>query len=101
MSGSFKQMDYENLTQYCFTMIKFSLDYYCTLKISNFTFYSSEAGFEVGRKETDCDTELNVDDDDTAEFGPEQFTEADIIPCPSDDSTEDKQRQALRDAVVG
>ncbi|XP_071799644.1 E3 ubiquitin-protein ligase RNF220-like isoform X2 [Asterias amurensis] len=61
----------------------------------------SEAGFEVGRKETDCDAELNVDDDDTAEFGPEQFTEADIIPCPSDDSTEDKQRQALRDAVVG
>ncbi|XP_038048613.1 E3 ubiquitin-protein ligase RNF220-like [Patiria miniata] len=60
-----------------------------------------EAGFEVARKETECDTELNVDDDDTAEYGPEQFTEADIIPCPSDDSTEDKQRQALRDAVVG
>ncbi|XP_022087777.1 E3 ubiquitin-protein ligase RNF220-like isoform X2 [Acanthaster planci] len=60
-----------------------------------------EAGFEVGRKEAECDTELNVDDDDTAEYGPEQFTEVDIIPCPSDDSAEDKQRQALRDAVVG
>ncbi|XP_072018321.1 E3 ubiquitin-protein ligase RNF220-like [Amphiura filiformis] len=56
-------------------------------------------GFEVGNQSNDVDTELNIEsDDESAEFGPAQFGEADIIPCASDEM--DEQMQTLRNAVL-
>ncbi|XP_033109274.1 E3 ubiquitin-protein ligase RNF220-like [Anneissia japonica] len=50
--------------------------------------------------EEDVDMNLNVDGDDTAEYGQPQFTEADIIPCSSDEPSEERQRQAIRGALL-
>ncbi|XP_071953462.1 E3 ubiquitin-protein ligase RNF220-like isoform X2 [Antedon mediterranea] len=50
--------------------------------------------------EEDIDVNLNVDGDDTAEYGQAQFTEADIIPCSSDEPSEERQRQAIRGALL-
>ena len=45
------------------------------------------------------DTELNIEsDDDSAEFGVPQYSEADIIPCGSEDM--DEHTQTLRNAVL-
>lgn len=44
--------------------------------------------------------DLIVDEDDSATFGPSQYTEADVVVPSSDGSTEEKEREALRDAVM-
>lgn len=44
--------------------------------------------------------DLIVDEDDSATFGPSQYTEADVVVPSYDGSTEEKEREALRDAVM-
>ncbi|XP_078576059.1 E3 ubiquitin-protein ligase Rnf220-like isoform X11 [Branchiostoma floridae x Branchiostoma japonicum] len=60
-------------------------------------------GFQVVRskKENDSDQDLNVDGDDAEEYGKPQYRERDIIPCTSDEPSENKEREALREAVLG
>uniref|UniRef100_A0A4W5Q082 E3 ubiquitin-protein ligase RNF220 n=1 Tax=Hucho hucho TaxID=62062 RepID=A0A4W5Q082_9TELE len=48
----------------------------------------------------DSDADLDVDGDDTLEYGKPQYTEADIIPCSGEDQGEAKEREALRGAVL-
>ncbi|KAJ8270875.1 hypothetical protein GJAV_G00120260 [Gymnothorax javanicus] len=48
----------------------------------------------------DSDADLDVDGDDTLEYGKAQYTEADIIPCSGDDQGEAREREALRGAVL-
>ncbi|XP_060730028.1 E3 ubiquitin-protein ligase RNF220a isoform X3 [Tachysurus vachellii] len=48
----------------------------------------------------DSDADLDVDGDDTLEYGKAQYTEADIIPCSGEDQGETKEREALRGAVL-
>lgn len=57
-------------------------------------------GYEVRKQNNDADdTELNIEsDDDSAEFGVPQYSEADIIPCGSEDM--DEHTQTLRNAVL-
>ena len=64
-----------------------------------FCFCFAGLGYEVGNHSADVDTELNIEsDDESAEFGPAQFSEADVIPCASDEMDEEMQR--LRNAVL-
>eukprot|EP00058_Branchiostoma_floridae_P020514 XP_002606004.1 hypothetical protein BRAFLDRAFT_285167 [Branchiostoma floridae] len=60
-------------------------------------------GFQVVRskKENDSDQDLNVDGDDAEEYGKPQHPLRDIIPCTSDEPSENKEREALREAVLG
>ncbi len=51
-------------------------------------------------EDDDDDIDLNVDGDDEDEYGPGQYTEADIIPCGLDEPAEDKERKALRYAYI-
>ncbi|KAG1670236.1 E3 ubiquitin-protein ligase RNF220 [Nymphon striatum] len=68
-----------------------------------------EGGFEGSgitlvskpKVEDEDEGDLNVDVDDSATYGTSQYTEADIIPCKSNEIREQKQRDALRDAVMG
>ncbi|XP_077954785.1 E3 ubiquitin-protein ligase RNF220a isoform X3 [Gasterosteus aculeatus] len=50
----------------------------------------------------DSDVDLDVDGDDTLEYGKAQYTEADIIPCSGagEDQGEAREREALRGAVL-
>ncbi|XP_051867780.1 E3 ubiquitin-protein ligase RNF220a isoform X4 [Pristis pectinata] len=48
----------------------------------------------------DSDADLDVDGDDTLEYGKPQYTEADIIPCTGEEPGEAKEREALRGAVL-
>uniref|UniRef100_A0A8C5QX34 E3 ubiquitin-protein ligase RNF220 middle domain-containing protein n=1 Tax=Leptobrachium leishanense TaxID=445787 RepID=A0A8C5QX34_9ANUR len=48
----------------------------------------------------DSDADLDVDGDDTLEYGKAQYTEADIIPCTGEEPGETKEREALRGAVL-
>ncbi|KAM4641498.1 E3 ubiquitin-protein ligase RNF220 isoform 1-T1 [Discoglossus pictus] len=48
----------------------------------------------------DSDADLDVDGDDTLEYGKAQYTEADIIPCTGEEPGEAKEREALRGAVL-
>ncbi|KAI4900342.1 hypothetical protein NFI96_028628, partial [Prochilodus magdalenae] len=48
----------------------------------------------------DSDADLDVDGDDTLEYGKAQYSEADIIPCSGEDQGETKEREALRGAVL-
>ncbi|XP_058251248.1 E3 ubiquitin-protein ligase RNF220a isoform X6 [Hemibagrus wyckioides] len=49
----------------------------------------------------DSDADLDVDGDDTLEYGKaHRYTEADIIPCSGEDQGETKEREALRGAVL-
>ncbi|CAL8368476.1 unnamed protein product [Boreogadus saida] len=62
-------------------------------------------GFVVcGTKESaaDSDGDLDVDGDDTLEYGKAQYTEADVIPCSGagEDQGEAREREALRGAVL-
>ncbi|XP_048111856.1 E3 ubiquitin-protein ligase RNF220a isoform X3 [Alosa alosa] len=59
-------------------------------------------GFAVcSTKEShDSDADLDVDGDDTLEYGKAQYTEADIIPCSGEDHGDTKEREALRGAVL-
>lgn len=61
------------------------------------------SGFQTGikrRREDEDDCDLNIDGDDSEEYGKPQYTEADVIPCQSDEMDEDHARQALRGAVI-
>lgn len=46
------------------------------------------------------DVDLVVDEDDSATFGPSQYSEADVIVPSADGVTEQKEREALREAVI-
>ncbi|MGH0165048.1 UNVERIFIED_CONTAM: hypothetical protein FKN15_049276 [Acipenser sinensis] len=48
----------------------------------------------------DSDADLDVDGDDTLEYGKVQYTEADVIPCSGEEPGEAKEREALRGAVL-
>ncbi|XP_041126011.1 E3 ubiquitin-protein ligase RNF220-like isoform X5 [Polyodon spathula] len=48
----------------------------------------------------DSDADLDVDGDDTLEYGKAQYTEADVIPCSGEEPGEAKEREALRGAVL-
>ncbi|XP_041417380.1 E3 ubiquitin-protein ligase RNF220 isoform X7 [Xenopus laevis] len=60
------------------------------------------SGFVMcGNKENhDSDADLDVDGDDTLNYGKAQYTEADIIPCTGEEPGEAKEREALRGAVL-
>ncbi|XP_028589530.2 E3 ubiquitin-protein ligase RNF220 isoform X1 [Podarcis muralis] len=53
-----------------------------------------------GKENPDSDADLDVDGDDTLEYGKPQYTEADIIPCTGEEPSEAKEREALRGAVL-
>ncbi|KAL2097233.1 hypothetical protein ACEWY4_006440 [Coilia grayii] len=59
-------------------------------------------GFAVcsTKESQDSDADLDVDGDDTLEYGKAQYTEADIIPCSGEDQGDTKEREALRGAVL-
>uniref|UniRef100_A0A3Q4HUY7 E3 ubiquitin-protein ligase RNF220 n=1 Tax=Neolamprologus brichardi TaxID=32507 RepID=A0A3Q4HUY7_NEOBR len=68
-----------------------------------------EGGFRTGfatcsikESAADSDADLDVDGDDTLEYG-KAYTEADIIPCSGagEDQGEAREREALRGAVLG
>ncbi|XP_044522203.1 E3 ubiquitin-protein ligase RNF220-like [Gracilinanus agilis] len=60
------------------------------------------SGFIVcnGKENPDSDADLDVDGDDTLEYGRPQYTEADIIPCTGEEPGEALGREALRGAVL-
>ncbi|XP_077869506.1 E3 ubiquitin-protein ligase RNF220-like [Saccoglossus kowalevskii] len=60
------------------------------------------SGFHVNRRKEDgdSDADLNVDGDDNEAYGTVQYTERDVIPCTSDEPSEEKARQALRGAIL-
>lgn len=62
---------------------------------------SNRSGGGGGNSQEDEDVDLVVDGDDAAEFGPAQYSEADVI-APRIDGTprEQKERDALREAVI-
>ncbi|XP_018054530.1 PREDICTED: E3 ubiquitin-protein ligase Rnf220-like [Atta colombica] len=62
---------------------------------------SNRSGARGGGNQEDEDVDLVVDGDDAAEFGPAQYSEADVV-APRVDGTprEQKERDALREAVI-
>ncbi|KAG5311710.1 RN220 ligase, partial [Acromyrmex insinuator] len=62
---------------------------------------SSNRSARGGGNQEDEDVDLVVDGDDAAEFGPAQYSEADVV-APRVDGTprEQKERDALREAVI-
>ncbi|KAK3731061.1 hypothetical protein QZH41_019220 [Actinostola sp. cb2023] len=61
------------------------------------------SGFQTGIKRKaaeEDDGDLNIDGDDSEEYGKPQYSESDIIPCSADEPEEDLARQALRGAVL-
>ena len=70
-----------------------------------FFIVSAGTGFatcNVKESTADSDADLDVDGDDTLEYGKAQYTEADIIPCSGagEDQGEAREREALRGAVL-
>lgn len=66
---------------------------------------SAGTGFatcSIKESAADSDADLDVDGDDTLEYGKAQYTEADIIPCSGagEDQGEAREREALRGAVL-
>lgn len=69
------------------------------------SFVSTGTGFatcSIKESAADSDADLDVDGDDTLEYGKAQYTEADIIPCSGagEDQGEAREREALRGAVL-
>ncbi|KAI2661791.1 E3 ubiquitin-protein ligase RNF220 [Labeo rohita] len=52
------------------------------------------------KEHQDSDADLDVDGDDTLEYGKAQYTEADVIPCSGNEPRDAEERQALRGAVL-
>ncbi|XP_068082131.1 E3 ubiquitin-protein ligase Rnf220 [Anabrus simplex] len=52
------------------------------------------------RSPVDEDVDLVVDGDDTATYGPPQYSEADVIMTSADGPREAKERDALREAII-
>lgn len=70
-----------------------------------FVLFSTGTGFatcSIKESAADSDADLDVDGDDTLEYGKAQYTEADIIPCSGagEDQGEAREREALRGAVL-
>lgn len=62
---------------------------------------SSSSRNSAGGQHEDEDVDLVVDGDETAQFGPAQYSEADVVALRVDgDSREQKERDALREAVI-
>ncbi|KAM9323456.1 E3 ubiquitin-protein ligase RNF220a isoform 2-T2 [Pholidichthys leucotaenia] len=63
---------------------------------------SGFATCSIKESAADSDADLDVDGDDTLEYGKAQYTEADIIPCSGagEDQGEAMEREALRGAVL-
>uniref|UniRef100_A0A673UAS6 Ring finger protein 220 n=1 Tax=Suricata suricatta TaxID=37032 RepID=A0A673UAS6_SURSU len=64
--------------------------------------HGNGSGFVMcsGKENPDSDADLDVDGDDTLEYGKPQYTEADVIPCTGEEPGEAKEREALRGAVL-
>ncbi|XP_067679871.1 E3 ubiquitin-protein ligase Rnf220-like isoform X1 [Haliotis asinina] len=62
----------------------------------------AKSGFQTMnlRRIQDEDIDLNVDGDDSEEYGKPQFSEVDVIPVSADEPGEDRERQALRGALL-
>lgn len=78
-----------------------------TTEVSNtkYIFCFTGTGFatcNIKESAADSDADLDVDGDDTLEYGKAQYTEADIIPCSGagEDQGEAREREALRGAVL-
>ncbi|MBZ3871559.1 E3 ubiquitin-protein ligase RNF220 [Sciurus carolinensis] len=56
--------------------------------------------YECGKENPDSDADLDVDEDDTLEYGKPQYTEADVIHCTGEEPGEAKEREALWGAVL-
>lgn len=63
----------------------------------------ARSGFQVSNSKriSDEELDLNVDGDDSEMYGRPQYNEADIIPCSSEEPNEEREREALRGAVLG
>jgi len=74
---------------------------FCRTAAGLATSSSNRSGGAGGGNQEDEDVDLVVDGDDAAEFGPAQYSEADVI-APRIDGTprEQKERDALREAVI-
>lgn len=74
--------------------------FFCFAAAGLATSSSNRPGGEGGNQE-DEDVDLVVDGDDATEFGPAQYSEADVV-APRIDGTprEQKERDALREAVI-
>ncbi|XP_048757551.1 E3 ubiquitin-protein ligase Rnf220-like isoform X1 [Ostrea edulis] len=61
------------------------------------------SGFQTysSRRHIEEDIDLDVDGDDSKQYGEPQYSEADIIPCTSEEPDEDRERAALRGAILG
>lgn len=75
------------------------------VKLTIVSIISSGTGFatcSIKESAADSDADLDVDGDDTLEYGKAQYTEADIIPCSGagEDQGEAREREALRGAVL-
>ena len=46
------------------------------------------------------EADLVVDGDDSATYGPPQYSEADVIMTSADGPREEKEREALREAII-
>ncbi|XP_050403405.1 E3 ubiquitin-protein ligase Rnf220 isoform X2 [Patella vulgata] len=53
------------------------------------------------RKLSDEDCDLNVDVDDSEQYGTPQYSEVDIVPLRADEPSENQERLALRGALLG
>ena len=61
----------------------------------------ANSGFNTVKHVEEDDTDLVVDDDMSEQkFGGAQYSEADIIPCTSEEPAEAKAQTALRQAVI-
>ncbi|XP_054286469.1 E3 ubiquitin-protein ligase RNF220-like [Macrosteles quadrilineatus] len=69
-----------------------------TLLVGGFAGAGTASGSRGGGDEEEGD--LVVDEDDSATFGPTQYSEVDVVVPSTDSSTEDKEREALRDAII-
>ncbi|XP_077980996.1 E3 ubiquitin-protein ligase RNF220-like [Glandiceps talaboti] len=60
------------------------------------------SGFQVHKRKDDgdSDVDLNVDGDESVVYGAAQYSERDVIPCTSEEPNEEKERRALRVAVL-
>ncbi|XP_051964999.1 E3 ubiquitin-protein ligase RNF220 isoform X2 [Xyrauchen texanus] len=52
------------------------------------------------KEHQDSDADLDVDGDDTLEYGKAQYTEADVIPCSGNEPRDSEERQAQRGDVL-
>jgi hypothetical protein len=48
----------------------------------------------------DEEVDLVVDGDDSAAYGPPQYSEADVVITSADGPREEKEREALREAII-